>query len=146
MRTCNTPVALESITKHADVSRYFGLRPSTTRSIFASPLSATAAAARSRKAEYYDGLRRFGGMEALTRLRHTWANWKRARANAREEAPLAMRVEARGGPGAAYDAGLAVGMPPAPSSDYTVRRVREAVAAGLPRDLDALARAWLAQQ
>lgn len=127
LRVVNQPVAIERISAHQDVSRF------SAPGFLDSP-----------KGEY---LRPYAeGLKLLTKLRRTLGNWKRARVNAAEEGAAARAYERRGGPGAAYDAGYSMGVPSKPTAEYQIRRVREAVAAGLPPTLDALARTWLAQQ
>jgi hypothetical protein len=103
-------------------------------------------ASRRRRAEIFDGLQHFEGFMYLCKLRLTWGNWKRAKANAREEAPFAAACERRQGAGAAYEAGYSIGYPDAPRAQYCIGRVREAVDAGLPLELEALCEAWLGQQ
>jgi hypothetical protein len=137
MSTCkpvNSPVALDSIIKHADLSRYMA------PGLMAGGLSPKADAHAARLRPHAAGLERLRG------LRIAWACWKRARANAIEDAPHAARIEARYGPGAAWDAGLSVGVPPKPAADLAMRRVREALDAGLPPELADLCLRWFAQQ
>jgi len=133
----NSPVALESIIKHADVGRY--MQPGL--------MSAEPGCGYPKWVAHATRLRPFAaGLDLLRRLRVTWGDWKRARRNAHEEAPHAARVEAKYGPGAAYDAGLSMGIPPKPDAAYQVRRVQEALDAGLPKELAELCRRWLKQQ
>jgi hypothetical protein len=149
MRICkivNTPVALETLTKHADVSKYSSPAPQTNGSCRLRPRTAAQLVELSRRVAHYAALQQCAGLDSLRRLRITWGCWKRAKANAIEDAPFALRLESRFGPGAAYEAGLSCGMPDRPKPEYCIRRVREAVEAGLPRDLELLCRAWLAQQ
>lgn len=80
-----------------------------------------------------------GGMEPLVKLRRTVSNWRAARRNAREEAPISARLG-----DAAHDAGLLVGPPRPPRLEYAIRRVRAAVAGELPERLRAECETWLA--
>ena len=84
-------------------------------------------------------------LDCLRRARVNQGNWRRARRNAIEEAPIAMRVESQYGPGAAYEAGLAIGMPPPnPVIAAIANRFGEALSlGGLPADLEAACREWL---
>ena len=118
MKLCNSPVALEQITKHPDVMRAMtGCKPADA----------------ARLQPYHCGL------ATLMKLRVTWAiaaSWKRAH-------------ERRYGAGSAYDGGRAVEMPGAPTGEYSIRRVSEALeinGTGLPDGLRQLAAAWLEQQ
>jgi hypothetical protein len=81
------------------------------------------------------GLRpRTGGLDVLVRLRRRMSNRAAATANAKEEGPAAMRCEACGGPGAAYEAGFITQVPAKPDcADY----IRRALAAGFEADADA---------
>ncbi|NLF01132.1 MAG: hypothetical protein GX601_09165 [Anaerolineales bacterium] len=88
---------------------------------------------------------RTGGLDVLVRLRRTMSNHARAKANAREEGPAAMRCERRHGAGAAYDAGFITQIPAKPDLDDYIRRALEA---GFEADPDAqtvqtLCEAWL---
>lgn len=145
MSLCNAPVSLESITKHADVSRWIaGVGP-----IGHSCLSDPAEMARrdKRRADVAARLTPCAaGLDLLVKLRTTWGNFKRAKRNAAEDRPYALATERRYGPGAAWEQGLAIGPPNKPRGDYSIHRVQEAVEAGLPPELADLCRRWLAQQ
>jgi hypothetical protein len=142
----NTPVALERITKHPDVSRFMSPAPQMIRSCLSRPRTAAEETKLAGRLAHWNALDRCPGLDVLRRLRIAWGNWKRAKANAIEEAPFAAAAERRGGPGAAYEAGLSCGVPPQPRRDYQIGCVRQAIEAGLPRDLELLASAWLGQQ
>jgi len=120
----NSPVSLSDILKHPDVSRAM-----TDFGKHAERLQPYAA-----------------GLDRLRRLRVTWRDYKRACRNAREDAPRARAIEREHGPGSAWDAGLAIGKPRYFPDDSSIRRVNEALAAGLPDDLADRCHRWLAQQ
>ena len=81
------------------------------------------------------------GWEFLARAMRSVSCWKAGRRNWKEEAPIAASIERRHGAGSAYDAGMMTGEPRTPLSIIT--RTKEAIAAGLPPEVEARCFEWL---
>ena len=83
------------------------------------------------------------GLKIMAKVRMTYRNYRRSLANQKEDMPHAAAFEREHGRGSAHDAGLWA-TPQRPKSEYVRLRFTEALAAGLPAELDKLVRAFLA--